>query len=318
MSGLMRLSLLQEEYGGDYPISLSEYYVNNQYVNSSSYIPEEGNTLSFSHFMSDLGITLPHTCLTANNGFNLNLNAIDDWFHNENNILPIIQNNLTNFYFYEFDGSANANSVNYINDGGGDMFDSGNYIDISGNCITGFSNLSYGSKYTEPTHGFYITPTDIWPNTTVAYVQTGTVRINVHGNRGSDGDATITNDYMQYTTCNDLYGDIYYNASGDAGDPSILDVWFTIQNSNWNSIITSSNDQRETEDDNLYSHSVEVGGSNYIFVKTLLSLSDGQMPSSQYVVNYVSSFVENLPLFITASNVNEDNRLPYGDQGSPE
>lgn len=314
MSALMRLSLIQAEYGGNDPVSLSEYYLNNDYVNSSSFIPEQGNTISFSHFVSDLGLDVPtHTaCLTSNNGFNVNLNTLANW-HLESNVIPLIDASFSNFFYYAYDGTFNANSVSYIHDGGDDMYDGGNRIDISGNCITGFSNLSYGSIYTEPTHGFFITAADVWPNTAITYVQTGTVRINVHGNRGSDGGGTITNDYVPYTTSNDLYGDIFYNANSDDNDPSILDIWFTIENSNWGSIITSSNDQRETEDNNNYSHSVQVGGSNYIFVKTLLSLSNGGKPSSQSIADYVSSYVYNLPITVTASNVNDDNRLPYGE-----
>lgn len=310
----MRLSLIQEHYGGSHPIFLSEYYLQNGYVNSSSYIPEEGNKISFSQFVNEI-IAAPQQhvgCLTSNNGFNVNLNTIADW-HTESNLTPLINNSFSNFYMYLYDGYANANSVTYISDGGNDMFDNGNYIDIWGNCITGFSNLSYGTINTEPTHGFYITPADVWPNTTIIYVQKGTSRINIHGDRGSDGNGTVTNDKASYITSNDRYGDIFYNANGLAVDPSILDVWFTVQNSNWGSRITSSNDQRETNDANDYTHSVEVGGSNYMFVKTLLSLSNGQVPTTQNIVDYVASYVYNLPITITSSNINTDNRLPYGE-----
>lgn len=310
----MRLSLIQEHFGGSYPISLSEYYLYNGYVNSSSFIAEEGSKISFSQFVSDFGnVPQQHVaCLTSNNGFNINLNTVADW-HIESNLNALIDATFSNFYYYEFDGYANANSVSYISDGGNDMFDSGNYIDIWGNCITGFSNLSYGTINTEATHGFFITPSNIWPNTTIVYVQKGTSRINVHGNRGSDGSGTVTNDKNAYSTSNDRYGDIFYNANGLASDPSILDVWFTIQNSNWGSRVSSSNDQRETTDSNSYGQYVEITGSNYIFVKTLLSLSNGVMPSTQLVTDFVNSYVYNLPLTVTPSNINVDNRLPYGD-----
>lgn len=314
MSNIMRLSLIQEQFGGSHPISLSEYYLNNGYVNSSSYIPEEGEKISFSHFVDDF-VSSPQqhiACLTSNNGFNINLNTIADW-HVESNLTPLLNSSFSNFYYYLYDGYVNANSVSYIRDGGNDMFDNGNYIDIWGNCITGFSNLSYGTINTEATHGFYITPSNVWPNTTVIYVQKGTSRINVRGDRGSDGGGTITNDKASYTTSNSRYGDVFFNANGLANDPSILDIWFTIQNSNWGSRITSSNDQRETIDDNSYNHYVEVGGSNYIFVKTLLSLSNGDVPTTQNIIDYVSSYVYDIPLIVTLSNVNVDNRLPYGE-----
>jgi hypothetical protein len=313
MSNAMRLSLIQDHFGGASPVSLSEYYLNNGYVSNSSNIPEEGVKISFSHFVSEFGyVPQGHIrCLTSNNGFNINLNALADW-HTTSNLSPLIDATLSNFFSYHYDGFSEANFVSYIQDGQNDMFDSGNYIDVWGNCITEFSNLSYGTINTEPTHGFYITTSNVWPNTTIAYVQKGTVGIGVHGDRGSDGSGTITNDNMNYTTSNNRYGDIFYNANGLAGDPSILDVWFTIGNSNWGTRITSSNDQRESSDANDYTQSVEVGGSNYIFVKTLLSLSNGVVPSSQSIVDYVSTYVYNLPLVITASNINIDNRLPYG------
>lgn len=310
----MRLSLIQDNFGGSYPISLSEYYLYNGYVNASSFIPEEGSKISFSHFVSDF-VSVPQqhvSCLTSNNGFNINLNTIADW-HTESNLSVLINATFSNFYSYDFDGYANANSVSYIHDGGNDMFDTGNYINIWGNCITGFSNLSYGTINSEPTHGFYITPSNTWPNTTIVYVQKGTSRITVHGNKGSDGSGTVTNDKVSYITSNYRYGDIFYNANGLAGDPSILDVWFTVQNSNWGSRVSSSNDTRETDDRNDYEHYVEITGSNYIFVKTLLSLSNGDMPPTQLVTDYITSYVYNLPLTITSSNINVDNRLPYGE-----
>jgi hypothetical protein len=192
------------------------------------------------------------------------------------------------------------------------MYDGGNYIDISGNCITGFSNIAYGTINTEPTHGYYVTPSGIWPNTTVLYVQKGTARINIHGNVGSDGSGTVTNDKTTYTTSNARYGTIFYNANGGTNDPSILDVWFTIENSNWSSRLTGSNDQRKTMDDNDYSHSVEITGSNYLFVKTLLALSNGVMPVIQDIRIYIEAYVHDLPITVTASNVNTDNRLPLG------
>jgi hypothetical protein len=314
MSNVMRLSLIQDHFGGSHPIALSEYYLYNGYVNASSYVPEQGSKISFSQFVNDfLLVPQQHTaCLTSNNGFNINLNTVANW-HTESNLQPLIDASFSNFYQYLFDGYEYANSVSYMNDGGNDMFDTGNLIDIWGNCITGFSNVSYGTINTERTHGFYVSPSNIWPNTTIVYVQNGTSLINVHGNKGSDGSGTVTNDKVSYTTSNNRYGDIFYNANGLASDPSILDIWFTIQNSNWGSVITASNDQREIEDRNDYNHSVGITGSNYLLVKTLLSLSNGDVPSTQQVNNFVSAYVYNIPLTITSSNINVDNRLPYGE-----
>jgi hypothetical protein len=311
MSNIIRLSTIQTYYGGSDPVYLSEYFLNNGYVNSSSFIPQEGNKISFSHFDYDMNGGPPQhvACLTSNNGFNVNLNTINDW-HIQENLDPLIMGTFSNFFNYLYDGNSNNNAVHYIDDGGNDMYDDGNYIDIWGNCITGFSNVAYGTINTEPTHGYYVTPTNIWPNTTIVYVQKGVARITVHGDVGSDEGGTVTNDKTTYTTSNNRYGTIFYNANGEAGDPSVLDVWFTIENSNWNSRLTDSNDQRKTEDNNDYSHSVEVTGSNYIFVKTLLSLSNGVIPDTTDVQNYIEAYVYDLPINITASNVNIDNRLP--------
>ncbi len=313
MSNVMRLSTIQNHYGGSHPIRLSEYYLDNGYVNSSAFIPEEGNKISFSHFNDDMNGGPPqhNACLTSNNGFNVNLNTINTWHTQEQN--PPLTDTFPSFYYYLYDGDEQNNSVHYISDGGGDdMYDGGNYIDISGNCITGFSNIAYGTINTEPTHGYYVTPSGIWPNTTVLYVQKGTARINIHGNVGSDGSGTVTNDKTTYTTSNARYGTIFYNANGGTNDPSILDVWFTIENSNWSSRLTGSNDQRKTMDDNDYSHSVEITGSNYLFVKTLLALSNGVMPVIQDIRIYIEAYVHDLPITVTASNVNTDNRLPLG------
>jgi hypothetical protein len=247
--------------------------------------------------------------LTSNNGFNVNLNTIAEW-HNTSNVNPIIDAAFSNFYYYMYDGNTYVNAIYNISDGGNDMFDGGNYIDIWGNCITGFSNISYGTINTEPTHGFFITPVDTWPNTTLVYVQTGTARINVHGDVGSDGSGFVSNDQTTYATSNNRYGTIFYNANGLAGDPSVLDVWFTIENSNWGSLLMTSNDLRKTVDTNSYSHSVEITGSNYIFAKALISLSNGVMPDMTIIKDYVMAYVYNIPISVTSSNVNVDNRLP--------
>ena len=81
MNNIIRLSTIQNHYGGSDPVYLSEYYLNNGYVNSSSYIPEEGNTISFSHFDYDMNGGAPQhvACVTSNNGFNVNLNTINDF-----------------------------------------------------------------------------------------------------------------------------------------------------------------------------------------------------------------------------------------------
>lgn len=305
---LLSLSLIQTRFGGNPPISISEYYNGEGYINSQL-VPTQGNAISFSHIntvpLAIQNYGLPHTCFRTNNNFHFNLNNIANW--HANNSSNIAGQTFSNFYFYEYNNLNNI--IVNINDGGNDMYDGGNFVTIQSECIgsfsnTTYSNIPYGNILPESTHGVYVSSQDTWPHFTFTYFQSDTVKLLAHGNTGSDGSGSVSNILPQtYTTQNGLSGDIWTCMNGQAGDPSIIDTWFTITKPQWSSVITLSNDQRKQSDDNDYSHYIEISGSNFVLCKVLFALSNGEYSDSTTITNFITNMVENLPLTVYTSNV---------------
>ena len=306
------LSDLQNQYGGSYPISLSEYYHNGNYVNNNN-VPS-GGTISFSSYVANTPVytctsnyALNHTCIRQNNGFNINLNTVANWLSNTQ---AIYQQSFPNAFLYAYD--AGSPVPDHIDDGGNDMFDGGNYITVTSSCIGGvsnqtYSNIPYGNILGEATHGVMVASASNWPHLTLAYFQSDSARIYATGDTGSDGGGRVSNIPVQnYSTSNNRYGSIWTCINGLAYDPSIIDVWFTVENSNWNSQIISTDDQRKTTDTNSYSHYVGVTGSNFILAKALVSLSNGQMTDASSVTDFVKTLTYNMPLVVTSSNINQN------------
>lgn len=303
------LSDLQNQYGGAYPISLSEYYHNGPFVNDSS-LPTNG-PISFSTYTNTgpvLNCTsnygLNHTCIGTNNGFNINLNNIAAWLPNTSNYY---QDSFSNAYMYEYDDGFPV--PNRINDGGNDMFDGGNYITVTSECIGGtsnevYSNIPYGDILGEATHGVMVASACNWPHLTIAYAQGDILKIYASGETGSDTYGAVSNiDVQDFSTSNARYGSIWTCMNGITSDPSIIDVWFTIASSNWNTVITSVDDQRKTSDTDNYNHYVGVGGSNFILGKALVALSNGDFTDIPTMTEFVKRLVYNMPITITPSNV---------------
>lgn len=320
----IRLSDLQNRYGGDNPISLSEYYDGN--IVSDNNIPQSG-FLSMSMFTtSNAPYGKPHTCFRTNKGFHVDLNTVARWFRAQSNTAPIINESFSNFFYYGFENGSNQ-TINCIRDGGNDMYDTGNYITVQSSCIGLDSNeiydrVPYGNVVTEPTHGVLVTAPYTYPHTAMVYIQDETVSLNSSGDAGSDGGGVVGNiDVFSYSTSNGgRYGQVWANINGLASDPSIVDVWYTICSSNWNSTVTSNDDGRKTIDDgNDYSHYVSVGGSNIILCKSLISLSNGNMDiGSNEIAPFLSNLVANMPISITSNNVNVDVRASVAIQSSDD
>lgn len=306
------LSGLQNQYGGSYPISLSEYYHNGDYVNNNN-VPSSG-AISFSSYTNS-GPVLTctsnygrgHVCTQSNNGFNIQLNNISNWL---SNTIPIYEGSFANAYKYNYDSGFPI--PNQISDGGQDMFDGGNKISIYSACIGGTSNqpyidIPYGDILVERTHGVLVASACNWPHLTIAYVQNDNLQIEASGNTGSDGRGTVSNiDVQQYSTSNNRYGSIWTCMNGFAGDPSIIDVWFSIGSSNWGTSINYVADNRKTNDSDNYSHSVTVGGTNIVLCKALVGLSNGAFTDASTMTAFVERLVYNMPITITPSNITEN------------
>ena len=94
-----------------------------EYSNLSNYLYlERYQTTPSWHTVINGGLIVFNTNTPAAGSFNqVNLVAFSNWHTSNSSNLYV--NNITNRYFYTFDGGLNS-----ITDGGSDMYDGGNYI----------------------------------------------------------------------------------------------------------------------------------------------------------------------------------------------
>lgn len=247
------------------------------------------------------GMIARNTSVTTGAFNQVNLVAFSNW--HTSNSSNLYANNITNEYFYAF-----APGTNFIDDGGGDMYDGGNYISFS--TTRGSTNLlntqsnTYGTicNVTTSNYGFYISQSNVWPQISLAYTNSGTIQWRVDGNVGTDGGGANSNFSGTYTTTNQgRYGSFWVNQNYNGGDPTICMAWFTILQSNLDSVITSCNDNRNLANPppNIMNQNFTVTGSNFLFGMFLLSRSNGVLIPSNEVQNFLSNYVTNANIIIT-------------------
>jgi hypothetical protein len=184
------------------------------------------------------------------------------------------------YYRYWYGGKNN------IVDGGCDMYDNGNYITFSG--AVNVVNVNYGMVGSN----YFVSFENVWPFVAMGSIcnDTRSLRINVAGNVGSDGLAQVIKSNGVYgygrfwTVCN--FGASSYAAT----DPSILELWFTIEN--MNSIVTLTGDSRRNQDFDNYSNYVEITGRNVIFGYSLLSKFAGGYIDSVEIIEILNNIIE--------------------------
>lgn len=243
----------------------------------------------------------------------VNLDAVREWAISEETGIAFTDA-FPDSYLYVYDAS-NYDVTGYtmgikfnISDGGGDMFDGGNYISIGGdvfgvnelpNAVAAGSDkaVPYGTLYDKPdlTGGIYISSTGVYPHLVMTYTVSGTLLIRVYGNTGSDSDAIVTNFDGVYTCDNGRTGQYWANINFAAEDHTIGDVWFTITKPEWNSTITNFVDNRKETDTNNYNQSMSVTGTNYMFCKVLLSRVAGAEITLDLVERFLSAYVQSMP-----------------------
>ena len=185
------------------------------------------------------------------------------------------------FYRYNFDGG-----VNYIADGGYDLFDDGNYISIAG--ASNAAKVNYGTIG----NNYFVSSSNVWPFVLMGSLgtQSNSLRITIAGNVGTDGlgkVAKYTGSYSYgryWTVCN----------YGLSNRPTELELWFTIENKY--SSFTLTGDTRRTQDSDNYNNYVEISGQNVIFAFMLVSKLQGLYISSSEVRMLLNNVIGVLPL----------------------
>lgn len=125
-----------------------------------------------------------------------------------------VTDTVPNMYVFAYDGTAN-----YISDGGGDMYDDGNYINTnlaseinySDNIILASTDFgTNGAYFTRELPGFFMLAADI----------DSISSFSISGELGADGSGTASGYTYSQVIAGTSY-DIFYKGVADAGDPSV-------------------------------------------------------------------------------------------------
>lgn len=250
-------------------------------------------------------VTISFSTITPAFSFNLLLlSSFSNW--NSSFASTIYSTTIQSSYRYLFDGGSNN-----ISDGGNDMWDSGNFISLTFSNLRNLSTLNYGtmSTFSNPTTGllggFYLSPANQWPQTALAYIRNGTIGWTNSGNVGTDGTSgSNSNISGTYTSPGGRYGKYWVNQNFGSSDPTICYTWYTIEQTNYGTVITSCNDNRKTAQppaDNYVQH-FNLTGCNILFAQTLLSVRRtlpsalGYFIPSTTIEGFLSSFVDSAVL----------------------
>jgi len=225
------------------------------------------------------------------------------------------------FYGYNLDGNSY-----YINDGGGDMYDAGNwtypwlisgtqYTNANGNSQQAFSiNYSSTTATTVDTDFVYAslgyaastgtTITSNHPLTVLGFrTSTGTpVGFQLGGNSGADGGGTLASgilyagDIIQGFTVHAFYRETY-----NAGDPSHCNLFILLGHPSWISVfgtISSFADPVANGGNGCFFYTSGAGVSNILAIQTLLSKSGGVLVTAAECQTVVQAFVNRVKLAV--------------------
>lgn len=200
------------------------------------------------------------------------------------------------FYSYLLDGDAY-----YINDGGGDMFDGGNYTAPA--LLSGTTYLTDSSMATPPALAYNVTTTGT-SDSNFNYVSLGygtspdrrpltmlgtrigtgdPIGFQKAGGIGADGGGSISNGNL-YTgqTFNGFTTYAYYRQTYGAGDPTICDLYLLLGHGAWGSQFGTVQSS-VTVDKNYQGAQFRVSGPtthNVLAIATLLSVDNNSAIST--------------------------------------
>ena len=251
-------------------------------------------------------VTIGFSTIVTIPSFSFNLlllSSFSNW--NSSFASTIYSTTIQSSYRYTFDGGSNS-----MTDGGNDMWDSGNFISLTFSNLRNISTLNYGTMSTFSNSatgllgGFYLSPANQWPQTGLAYIKNGSIGWTNNGNVGTDGGGSNSNISGSYTCPGGRYGNYWANQNFGSQDPTICYTWYTIQQSNYGTVITSCNDNRKRAQPpaDTYVQNFNLTGSNILFAQTLLSVRRiapsglGYFIPSTTIEGFLSSFVESAVL----------------------
>ena len=227
------------------------------------------------------------------------LESLSNW--HTSNASTILGTDVQNNYNYNYDGGNN-----YILNGGNTMWNVGNIVSLSGT-VTSLS-MNYGTLYNVSTnyYGYFLSEPNVWPNLGIAYLKSGTIRWTNAGTVGASTNSVSSFSGTYSTSNQDRFGNYWVNQQYGTSTPTICYVWFTVQQSNIGTVITSSNDGRRATGapPKNYTQYFSLTGANILFGQTLLSVYDatssqrGYLISQSTVEGFLSRYVQAAPITI--------------------
>jgi hypothetical protein len=215
------------------------------------------------------------------------------------------------FYAYRLDGDGT-----YFIDGGGDMYDGGNFTTPwlrSGVEYT----TNNGSPTSYPSRINYTNTTSTLVDTDFYYVslgyeqfsasqsatflpltvigsrsELGPVGWQVGGNSGADGGGTLaTGLIINGTQSNGFTAYAFYRQTYNAGDPSHCNLFILLGHSNWNSQFGPTfSFARPVSPDSVGGYLYTASASNILSIHTLLSKNSGVQVTAAEISNIVDKF----------------------------
>lgn len=219
------------------------------------------------------------------------------------------------FYEYNLDGNAT-----YINDGGGDMYDSGNFTRpwlISGTQYTSSGSSSGPSLLSYADTIETITDTDFKYSSVSGYVQNGSTKpltligtrnttgnpigFQKEGNSGADGSGTLDSGFTYMgSSVNGFTVYAYRRQTYNAGDPSHCDLYILLGHPNWDSTfgaVSSYADPVVNGGNGGYLYTSGAGVKNILAIVTLLSKNSGVSVTSGECQTVVDNMIGRIKLY---------------------
>lgn len=240
---------------------------------------------------------MPKLLITKNSPNNKKLQIINaqgfirDSTYIRNTVLPILRSSITDFYEYGYDGGSYD-----ISDGGGDMYDDGNYVYLNG--VPQLYDTESANTFCYTSYPFIYKTT-----------QTSNFTLSVQGNYGSDGAETK----YQYQQDFDYQGrkfSIYISESTDLNDPSIVEcfiVYYPNTKPTINFTYTESGDENGNETIDVSN----LNGQSITAFYLLISTQPAYVIGSATLFDALKTFVVNATSVSTHNSIGKKLKIIY-------
>lgn len=231
--------------------------------------------------------------------------AINTFFNGLTGYLPAYMSEFRNasFYSYTLDGTAQ-----YISDGGGDMYDIGNYTALYTNTGTLTANLNYNDPLTTLDTDLvyrglgYGTSPDYRPLSMMAYRDTSTQKYlgwQKTGNMGADGGGLQISGWVhQGATVNTFVVHAWYRQTYNAGDPSACDLFIFLGHSQWASSFGTFTVFAPASTDSNNDYAYTTNSTNIITIVTLLSKSGGVAVTVAEMQTVIAAWISRIKTYL--------------------